>query len=416
MDNKELIPNLFRTEYSKMVAVLCKTYGLTHIEIAEDVVGETFLKAAETWGVKGIPENPTAWLYQVAKNSVKDLFKRKQVFDTKIVPEFQVGTASAFEEFDFSEENINDSLLRMIFVVCHPKLSADSQIPLALRILFGFGIDEIASALLTNKDSINKRLFRAKKTLKEQQLELESVSEREIETRLNSVLAVLYLLFNEGYFSFAAKEKIRKDLCLEAIRLAHMLTKIPLTNKPDVNALLALFCFQASRFEARIGQSGEQILYDYQNMEGWNQELIDLGNYYLSLSSSKAPLSKYLLEAMIAFWHTQKLTDEKQKWDNILQLYNRLLQKHYSPIIALNRTYALAKVKGNREALKEALKINLVNNPMYHALLSELYIGIDAQKRNEHLEIALQNTVNQSDRNVLEQKLGKSTENNVYTK
>ena len=409
MDNKELIPNLFRTEYSKMVAVLCKTFGLSNIEIAEDVVSETFLKAAETWGVKGIPENPTAWLYQVAKNSVKDLFKRKQVFDNKIVPEFQSVSAYTFSEFDFSEENINDSLLRMIFVICHPKLSVDSQVPLALRILFGFGIDEIATALLSNKDSINKRLFRAKNNLKENHLELESVSEKEIEARLNSVLSVLYLLFNEGYFSFAAKEKIRKDLCLEAIRLAHLLTKMPVTNKPDVNALLALFCFQASRFDARIGLSGEQILYDHQNMEDWNQELIEMGSYYLSLSSSNAPLSKYLLEAMIAYWHTQKLTDERQKWDNILQLYNRLLQKHYSPIIALNRTYALAKVKGNREALKEAQKIKLENNPLYHSLLSELYISIDEQKRDEHLKIAIQFTKNESDKLLLKQKLKKAS-------
>ena len=404
-----MIPNLFRTEYSKMVAVLCKTFGLSNIEIAEDVVSETFLKAAETWGVKGIPENPTAWLYQVAKNSVKNLFKRKQVFDNKIVPELQSVSAFTFSEFDFSEENINDSLLRMIFVICHPKLSVDSQVPLALRILFGFGIDEIATALLSNKDSINKRLFRAKNNLKENHLELESVSEKEIEARLNSVLSVLYLLFNEGYFSFAAKEKIRKDLCLEAIRLAHLLTKMPVTNKPDVNALLALFCFQASRFDARIGLSGEQILYDHQNMEDWNQELIEMGSYYLSLSSSNAPLSKYLLEAMIAYWHTQKLTDEKQKWNNILQLYNRILQKHYSPIIALNRTYALAKVKGNREALKEALKIKLENNSLYHSLLSELYISIDEQKRDEHLKIAIQFTKNESDKLLLKQKLKKAS-------
>jgi RNA polymerase sigma factor (sigma-70 family) len=402
---------LFRTEYSKMVAVLCKTFGLSNIEIAEDVVSDTFLKAAETWGIKGIPENPTAWLYLVAKNSVKDLFKRLQVFDEKIVPELQSSSKYTDSEFDFSEENINDSLLRMIFVVCHPKLSIDSQIALALRILFGFGIDEICSALLSNKENINKRLFRAKKTLKDNHLELESVSEAEIEPRLNSVLSVLYLLFNEGYFSFTAVEKIRKDLCLEAMRLAHLLTKIKITNVPDVNALLALFCFQTSRFEARIGKSGEQVLYYHQKSEGWNDEMIENGIYYLSLSRSPAPLSKYLLEAMIAYWHTQRYVDEKQKWDYILQLYNRLLQKQYSPIIALNRTYALAKVKGNQEALKEALKIKLENNPLYHSLLSELYIGIDHQKRNEHLKIALQNTSNESDRNLLETKLAKSVSN-----
>lgn len=398
-----------------MVAVLCKTFGLSNIEIAEDVVSETFLKASETWGIKGIPENPTAWLYQVARNSVKDLFKRKQVFEQKIIPEFQSSSSYAISEFDFSEENINDSLLRMIFVVCHPKLSKDSQVALALRILFGFGIDEICSALLSNKDAINKRLFRAKKTLKDNQLKLESISEKQIESRLNSVLSVLYLLFNEGYFSFSAKEKIRKDLCLEAIRLTHLLTEIQITNLPDVNALLALFCFQASRFEARIGRSGKQILYNHQNTQGWNYELIEKGVYYLSLSRSKPPLSKYLLEALIAYWHTQKLTNEKDKWDNILKLYNRLLQKQYSPIIALNRTYALSKVKGNQEALKEALKIKLENNPLYHSLLSELYIGIDDKKRNEHLNIAIKNTINKSDKNVLERKLGKSSKNSTST-
>jgi RNA polymerase sigma-70 factor (ECF subfamily) len=394
-----------------MVAVLCKTFGLSNIEIAEDAVSETFLKAAETWGIKGIPENPTAWLYQVAKNSVKDLFKRRQVFDNKIVPELQSGLNYTDSEFDFSEENINDSLLRMIFVVCHPKLSNDSQVALALRILFGFGIDEICSALLSNKETINKRLFRARKTLQDYHLELESVSEKDIEPRLQSVLSILYLLFNEGYFSYTEKKKIRKDLCLEAIRLAHLLTKIKITNVPDVNALLALFCFQASRLEARIGQSGEQILYHHQNTEGWNHELIEKGIYYLMLSRSTASLSKYLLEAMIAYWHTQKFVDEKEKWEYILQLYNRLLQKHYTPIIALNRTFALSRVKGNQEALKEALKIKLEDNPLYHSLLSELYIGIDDQKRNEHLKIALQNTTNQSDRSLLERRLGEPAEN-----
>lgn len=401
---------MFRTEYSKMVAVLCKTFGLSHIEIAEDVVSETFLKAAETWGIKGIPENPVAWLYQVAKNSTKDIFKRQQIFDSKIVPEYTSAADFINSEFDFSEDNINDSLLQMIFVVCHPKLSADSQIALALRILFGFGIDEICSALLANKETINKRLLRAKNTLRDNRIELESVSEVEIEARLNSVLAVLYLLFNEGYFASTATMKIRKDLCFDAIRLTHLLTKIKITSLPEVNALLALFCFQASRFESRTNQSGEQILYDQQNTDGWDFELIERGNYYLSLSRNSTHLSKYLLEAMIAFWHTQRFMDEEMKWNNILQLYNRLLQKQYSPIVALNRTYALSKVKGRDEALKEALKIKLESNPLYHTLLSELYSGIDDHKKNEHLEIAIQLTKNQSDITVIKGKFNKTTD------
>jgi RNA polymerase sigma-70 factor (ECF subfamily) len=404
LNENELIPHLFRTEYSKIVAVLCKTFGLSNIEVAEDIVSDTFVKAVETWGVKGIPENPTAWLYQVAKNNAIDLFRRQQLFDKKIAPELQLSTPT-ITEFDFSDENINDSLLRMMFAVSHPSLTTESQVALALRALCGFSIDEIGNALLTSKENINKRLFRAKEALRTSEMELEDISQKDIEKRLDSVLSILYLLFNEGYFSTSTDEKIREDLCFEAMRLAHQLTKINITNVPDVNALLALFCFQTSRFESRINPSGEQILYGDQNPEKWNTELIEKGELYLVLSSSKSHLSKYKLEAMIAFWHTRRSVEEHEKWNHILLLYNLLLQKQYSPITALNRTYALAKVKGNKAALQEALKIKLEGNSLFHSLLSELYKDSDNNKSIEHLKTAIKLTKNENDRALLEKKL-----------
>jgi RNA polymerase sigma factor (sigma-70 family) len=403
MNDKELLPNLFREEYGKIVAVLSKAYGLANIEIAEDVVGDTFLKAAETWGVKGIPENPRAWLYKVAKNRITDILRRNQLFHDKVSPLVSRNIESV--ELDFSEESIDDSMLRMMFVVCHPSLSSESQVALALRVLCGFSIDEICNALQAKKESINKRLFRAKESLRIHELKLETVSEQDFETNTPSVLSILYLLFNEGYFSTVSTEKIRKDLCFEAMRLLHLITNRTSSSQSGALAMMALFCFQTSRFGARSSPNGGQILYEHQDAAEWDQELIAKGFSYLIKSAVNSGTSRYHLEALIAFWHTQKNVDEGEKWEHILQLYNRLLQKMYSPVTALNRTYALSKVKGSKAALKEALKLNQTNNPLYHALLAKLYQNRDQAKRVEHLRMAIALTKNANDKALLEHAL-----------
>jgi RNA polymerase sigma factor (sigma-70 family) len=403
--NSQLIPNLFRDEYSKIVAVLTKTFGLSNIELAQDIASETFLKATETWGRKGIPDNPAAWLYRVAKNYAIDYFRRERVFAEKISPILQVAEEEEqWPEIDLSEDNIKDSMLRMMFAVCHPSISAESQIVLSLRVLCGFGVDEIANALLFTKSNVNKRLNRSKNTLKEINFKVASISPDEINQRLEGVLSTLYLLFNEGYFSTKSPEKIRKDLCYEAMRLLHIVISKKETNVPNANALMALFCFQASRFDARINQEGEQILYNEQDSNKWDDELITKGEYYLYRSGNTMP-SRFHLEAMIAFWHTRKTYSQKKKWGSVLQLYNRLLQTHYSPIIALNRTYALSMVYGKEKALKEALKIKLEQNPLYYSLLAEFYRGSDSNKRIESLKNAIRLSQNTNDKLVLENKL-----------
>jgi RNA polymerase sigma factor (sigma-70 family) len=389
MGNIQLIPNLFREEYSKIVAVLTKTFGLSNIELAQDIASETFLKATETWGLKGIPDNPTAWLYKVAKNHATDYFRRERVFAEKISPELQEsGFEKQWEEIDLSEDNIKDSMLKMIFAACHPSISSESQIVFSLRVLCGFSIDEIANALLSTKSNINKRLSRTKQTLRDIDFKVSLISSIEINRRLGSVLSTLYLLFNEGYFSTKSSEKIRKDLCYEAMRLLFIVVTKKETNIPDANALMALFCFQSSRFDARINQEGEQILYNQQDTDKWNDELIKKGEYYL-YRSGNTNHSRFHLEAMIAFWHTRKKYSHKKKWDSILQLYNRLLQLQYSPIVALNRTYALAMVYGKEIALKEALKIKLKQNSLYYCLLAELYKGNDKINQIECLKTAI---------------------------
>ena len=405
MLNNELIPHLFRTEFRKIVSVLGKLFGFEQIEIAEDIASDTFLAATETWGLKGVPANPTAWLYNVAKNKAKNFLRRDLIFENKIAPQLKsVAVNYDEEEINLSAQNIRDSQLQMMFAVCHPIISAEAQIGLSLRILCGFSVEEIADAFLTNKETINKRLFRAKEKLREEKVRIELPDASEIEERLTRILTTIYLLFNEGYYSISQNNTLRKELCLEAIRLCYMLVENNSTDKPAVSALLSLMCFHSSRFEARINPNGELILYEEQDTRLWDAELIRKGKYFLKRSASGNIMSKYHLEAAIAWWHTNK-ADTIEKWENILQLYNHLLQLEYSPFAALNRTYALSKTDGKETAIIEAEKLKLTSNHFYFTLLGELYKGIDDQKAKENFEEALLLAKTQTDRQAILKKL-----------
>ncbi|MFQ6601025.1 RNA polymerase sigma factor [Flavobacterium sp. C3NV] len=400
--NQELIPHLFRTEYQKIVSVLCNLFGIHHIEIAEDIVSDTFLTASETWAIKGIPENPTAWLYTVAKNKTKNYFKRNDIFEKKIVTEIKYNSTinNPEIEIDLSDQNIADSQLAMIFTVCNPCNSDEAQIALALNLLCGFGINEIADAFLSNKEVIYKRINRAKERLKEENIKIQNPNPTEIKERIDTVLKTIYLLFSEGYYSTSQNTTLRKDLCAEAMRLTYLLIQNKTTHLPATNALMALMCFHSSRFEARTTENGEIILYEDQDESLWSQELIDQGTYFLSQSSTGNTLSKYHLEAGIAYWHTQK-KDTVEKWQHILELYNNLIILEYSPIVALNRTYALSKVMGKQEAIAEAEKLQLTDNHFYFSLLGHLYSGYDNQKALQYFETAFGLAKNVSDKNII---------------
>jgi RNA polymerase sigma-70 factor (ECF subfamily) len=407
MKDQELIPHLFRTEFSKITTVLCKHFGIENLQVAEDMASDTFLAAVETWSYKGLPDNPTAWLYTVAKNKAHNYIRRNHLFSEKVSEQIKQSSANVeVGELDLSEKNITDSQLQMLFALCHPSIPAEAQIGLSLRILCGFGIDEIANAFLTNKETINKRLFRAKEKLKSEKVSIELPAADEINSRLDTVLVTLYLLYNEGYYSESNDAILREDLCLEAMRLTALLLENKQTNLPAVNALMALMCFHSSRFKARKNSSGEIILYDDQDETLWNNDLIAKGAYYLHQAAQGNHLTKYHLEASIAYWHTIK-QDTSEKWENILQLYNKLLVLEYSPIAALNRTYALSKVKGKTKAIAEAEKLNLTNNHYYYTLLGELYREIDNQKAKENLEKALSLAATRGDRQIIQSKINR---------
>lgn len=291
-----------------------------------------------------------------------------------------------------------------MFAVCNPLIASEAQIGLALRILCGFGIDEIAEAFLSNKETINKRLFRAKEKLRMEKVQMELPLENEIASRLNNVLHIIYLLFNEGYYSKTQNQILRKDLCIEALRLGLMLTEYERTNLPKTNALIALMCFHASRFSARQINDNALILYDQQDPGLWDAGLINQGMHFLDLSAQGLEVSSYHLEARIAYWHCMK-EHTKEKWESILQLYNKLLLVNYSPGVALNRTYALYKANGQEAALAEAKKLQLENNHFYFVLLGELYKNIDNNKAKLNFERAYTLAKTQTEKQEIREKI-----------
>jgi RNA polymerase sigma-70 factor (ECF subfamily) len=408
MEQQELIPHLFRKEFGKIAAVLCKQFGIGHMEAAEDIAGDTFLAALEIWPYKGIPANPVAWLYTVAQNKTRNYLKRNLAFREKIAPHFTKEIPADTLMIDLSDTHISDSQLQMLFAICHPSLPAEAQVALSLRILCGLGTDEIASAFLTGKDTISKRLYRAKEKLRTEKVLIVMPPLNELPERLQTVLTTLYLLFSEGYYSENNDQLIRSDLCTDAIRLTSLLTTNPVTNLPEVNALLALMCFHASRLDARKSAAGAIVLYDDQDEKLWNNELIAEGARYFHASATGNRFSKYHLEAGIAYWHTIK-KDSPEKWENILHLYNLLLAMEYSPVAALNRTFALSKVNGKAAAISEAEKLQLTGNPFYYCLLGELYSDFDKSKSKENYQQALLLAGTKADKDIIAAKLERNS-------
>jgi RNA polymerase sigma factor (sigma-70 family) len=411
MTDGNLIPQLYRQEYSKMVSLLCNRFGIDQIDSAEDIVSETFLSAAETWGMKGIPDDPVAWLYAVARNNTLNGLKHKKVvrrYEKDALQQREVGSgpegSHIAPDWDVSAEGITDSQLRMLFAVCHPAIPLEAQVSLALRVLCGFTIEEIAQALLTTKATINKRLYRAKSTLREAAILLEVPVGEAFDARLDAVLLTLYLLFNEGYYSANPSMVLRKDLCLEAMRLCYLLTAREGIVRADVYSLLALMCFQASRFDARFDDRGGLVLYEQQDPACWDSELIDRGNYFLVQACERGLSSRYHFEAAIAWWHTHPAA-ESEKWTNILMLYNRLLIQQYSPVAALNRAYAFSRVYGAAAAIPEAEGLGLEGNLFYHSLLGELYASVDVVQAAAHFERALGLVGTAAEKAVLQGKL-----------
>lgn len=351
----KVVDDLFRQEYGKILATLTRFFGSSYFELAEDVVQDTLITAIEHWGEKGVPNNPTAWLIQVAKRKALNEIKRD-----KVARKFEasVDSVSMHETPDsvFLESEIADNLLRMIFTCCHPSLDIKSQLALTLKTLCGFSVPEVARALLSNEPAINKRLYRAKEKFRQDSIEFAVPTGSSLEQRMDAVLLCLYLLYNEGYNSSSHDELIRKELCLEAMRLTHIVV-MHMESDGRANALLSLMCFHTARFDSRIDNKGGIILFKDQDRSDWNKELIEQGMHWFNTSFGGSKLSTYHIEARIAAEHCTSISFEETNWGLLESQYELLLELKPSPIISLN----LAIIKSQTSGWKNALA-------MLHAL------------------------------------------------
>lgn len=369
----QLLGHLFRHEAGKMAAVLTRYLGAEHFEVAQDLVQDTLLKAMETWPFHSIPDNPSAWLYRVARNRAID-FMRSQQSQAKGKKNYEQEAERIFQ-FAFEEDEINDSVLRMMFACCHPSIPPESQIALTLKTLGGLSTYEIAHAFLTNEETIAKRLYRAKEKMRSENIRLEPPSMYELPERLNSVLKVLYLLFNEGYYSHHPSAPIREDLCEEAMRLTYLLVQHPTTSLPKVKALMALMCLQASRFDARTSDSGEIVLMEFQDRSKWSQPLIEKGLHFLSSASDGDQLSEYHIEAAIASVHALAPTWQQTRWPQLVKLYDALAICKPGLMVALNHAIAIGYAQSPAAGIARLEKIQgLENNHLYLTALGNFHL------------------------------------------
>ena len=327
--------HLFRHQFGKMVSILTRIFGLENMELIEDAVQDTFISAIKSWQNK-LPDNPEAWLTTAAKNRVIDLF-RKIKSDKNRFDHIYSGAASIQISEMFSEYEIEDSQLRMIFTACHPLLNAKEQIAFALRSISGFSAKEIATALLSTEESIKKRLQRARKTIKTQNVAFEIPTGRQLIKRRDRVLEVIYLIFNEGFHSGLKDKLVRKDLCGEALRLIKLLLKKESLRHPKVYALFALLCFHSSRLESKMSASDDVIDLKHQDRSLWYFPLMAIGNEAMNKALEEAVvLSSYHYEAAIAAEHLRAPDYASTNWELILEYYQKLDALQSSPHSLLN--------------------------------------------------------------------------------
>jgi RNA polymerase sigma factor (sigma-70 family) len=355
----QLVEHLFRHEAGKMVATLTRIFGIEHLTLAEDVVQEALARALQTWPYRGIPENPSAWIMRASRNLALDVIRREKVFRAKEaeIAHLIEGDGSTPEAAIFPEQEIADDRLRMMFVCCHPVIPPEAQVALALKTLCGFSVTEISRAFLTSEAAIAKRLTRAKQKIQEAQPPFEIPTGDELTRRLDSVMQSLYLLFNEGYKASSGEKLVREELCEEAIRLAELLAQHRAGNHPKTHALLALMLLNAARLPAREDDAGNLLRLEEQDRTRWDQAMTARGMSHLRESAAGDGVSEYHLQAGIAACHATAIDYQSTDWGKILSLYDRLLEFDDSPVVALNRAVAVAKIHGPKAGLETVRSI-----------------------------------------------------------
>jgi RNA polymerase sigma-70 factor (ECF subfamily) len=407
-----LVEHFFRHESGRLVSVLVRVFGVRNWDLVEDMVQSALLEALQAWRTQGVPENPSAWMHRVARNKILDALRQRETL-LRLAPSLGRLRPSVTEpNLDelLLDSEIEDSQLRLLFACCHPALARENQIAMALKSLSGFSNAEIARALLISEETVKKRVQRARHQLADRQIELTVPSASELSDRVDSVHQCLYLLFNEGYASSAGDDPIRMDLCEEAARLCFLVCGQSQCRGPASFALLALMLFHAARFDARTDAQGRLLLLEDQDRSRWDRGLIAQARHFLDLSAEGTSVSRFHLEAGIAYLHCAAPRFEETDWPGILKLYDVLLGLHESPIYRLNRAIVLAHLEGPAAGIRAIEP--LAGDPalrQYHLLdatLGELHRRAgDLEQARRHLARARDNTLSQPERDLLTRRL-----------
>jgi RNA polymerase sigma-70 factor (ECF subfamily) len=410
-NSSELLEHLFRHQAGRMTAHLTRLLGSARLDLAEEIVQEAMLRALKTWPYQGVPENPPAWLFRTARNAAMDVVRHEGMAARKL--------ADAAQHMDWDPGPLDDELagdelrddeLRMIFMCCHPEIPRDSSVALSLKTAGGFSVREIARAFLTEEATIAQRLVRAKRHIRERGLSFDLPHGPELKQRLTAVLEVLYFIFNEGYAAHEGEDLIRRDLCSEALRLTSLIASSSST-EPRVHALAAVMAFQSARLPARVDALGDLVLLEDQDHSRWDKRLIALGFHHFNLSMMGEDVSEYHVQAAIASIHIQALhVQAPTDWRAILKLYDQLLEMNGSPIVALNRAVAVARVRGAAEALAtvEPLIANPALREYYLLLAVRGHLLLELNRREEAAacyRAALQCRCSEPERRLLRRKL-----------
>jgi RNA polymerase sigma factor (sigma-70 family) len=379
-----IVEHLFRHEGAKMVATLTRIFGIEHLNLAEDVVQEALARALQTWPFYGVPKNPSAWIMRASRNLALDVVRRRKVFQNKQAEIIRVmeRAGGTPDEAIFSEDEIGDDRLRLMFVCCHPAVPAEAQVALALKTLCGFSAAEIGHAFLTTEAAIAKRLTRAKQKIHQARIPFEIPTDGELGQRLDNVLQSLYLLFNEGYKASSGENLVREELCEEAIRLTELLVAHPAGNQPKTQALLALMLLNAARNPTRLDSAGNLLRLKEQNRTHWDKSMIARGMFHFAKSAAGDELSEYHLQAGIAACHCAARDYESTDWQKILSLYDRLVEFDQSPVVALNRAVAIANIRGPKAGLQAMRKVRNLNKLNSYYLLYAVLGEFEMQSGN----------------------------------
>lgn len=406
-----LVEHFFRHEYGRLVAVLVRSLGARRLELAEDSVQEAMRRALQSWGLGRMPDQPAAWLLQVARRLALDQLRRNRLHERFLSGQ---NTGSAGEPADppsiqFAGE-IGDEPLRLLFLCCHPEVPREAGVALALKTVAGFGVSEISAGLLVAETTVQKRIERARTSLRELRLELEPLHHPWMRRRLDAVRAAIYLVFNEGYLSARSDSPVRHDLCDEALRLVRLLARHPVGDDPETHALAALICFHAARAAARVDPEGGLILLGDQDRSSWNWELVREGMDWMARSASGDFLSRYHLEAAIAWEHCRATSMETTDWQRIVELYNRLAGLTGGPAVELSRAIAESRCHGPEAGLRRLRAFppgQLPRNwPLWEAVLGQLHWQArQLEPAIHHLERALALSQTATERQLIEARL-----------